>query len=83
MKQKQVQSKIYDTRELIEGIEEFDCYLSDEYEVLFQITTGNDYTRTDTKKDQLTQDELEARLDLLAFIMSRFKEHIYSKINAS
>ncbi len=83
MKQKQVQSKIYDTRELIEGIEEFDCYLSDEYEVLFQITTGNDYTRTDTKKDQLTQDELEGRLDLLAFIMSRFKEHIYSKINAS
>ncbi len=83
MKQKQVQSKIYDTRELIEGIEEFDCYLSDEYEVLFQITTGNDYTRSDSEKDQLTQEELEGRLDLLAFILARFKEHVYSKINAS
>lgn len=80
---KQTQNKIYDTRELIEGIEEFDCYLTDEYEVLYQVATGNDYTRTNSKKDQLTQEELEGRLDLLAFILSRFKEHIYSKINAS
>tara|TARA_R110002033_G_scaffold134286_2_gene174210 strand:+ start:186 stop:431 length:246 start_codon:yes stop_codon:yes gene_type:complete len=80
---KQTQNKIYDTRELIEGIEEFDCYLTDEYEVLYQVATGNDYSRTDSDKDQLTQEELEGRLDLLAFILSRFKEHIYSKINAS
>ena len=68
---------------MIEGIEEFDCYLTDEYEVLYQVATGNDYSRTDSDKDQLTQEELEGRLDLLAFILSRFKEHIYSKINAS
>ena len=80
---KQTQNKIYDTRELIEGIEEFDCYLTDEYEVLYQVATGNDYSRTDSDKDQLTQEELEGRLDLLAFILSRFKEHIYSKTNAS
>ena len=80
---KQTQNKIYDTRELVEGIEEFDCYLTDEYEVLYQVATGNDYTRTNSEKDQLTQGELESRLDLLAFILSRFKEHIYSKINAS
>ncbi len=80
---KQTQNKIYDTRELIKGIEEFDCYLTDEYEVLYQVATGNDYSRTDSEKDQLTQEELEGRLDLLAFILSRFKEHIYSKINAS
>ena len=80
---KQTQNKIYDTRELIEGIEEFDCYLTDEYEVLYQVATGNDYTRTNSEKDQLTQEELEGRLDLLAFILSKFKDHIYSKINAS
>jgi len=80
---KQTQNKIYDTRELIEGIEEFDCYLTDEYEVLYQVATGNDYTRTNSEKDQLTQEELEGRLNLLAFILSRFKDHIYSKINAS
>ena len=80
---KSTQNKIYDTRELVEGIEEFDCYLTDEYEVLYQVATGNDYSRTDSDKDQLTQEELEGRLDLLAFILSRFKEHIYSKINAS
>jgi len=80
---KQTQNKIYDTRELVDGIEEFDSYLTDEYEVLYQVATGNDYTRTNSEKDQLTQEELEGRLDLLAFILSRFKEHIYSKINAS
>ena len=80
---KQTQNKIYDTRELVDGIEEFDSYLTDEYEVLYQVATGNDYTRTNSEKDQLTQGELESRLDLLAFILSRFKEHIYSKINAS
>lgn len=80
---KQTQNKIYDTRELIEGVEEFDSYLTDEYEVLYQVATGNDYTRTNSEKDQLTQGELESRLDLLAFILARFKEHIYSKINAS
>jgi len=80
---KSTQNKIYDTRELVEGIEEFDCYLTDEYEVLYQVAIGNDYTRSDSEKDQLTQEELEGRLDLLAFILSRFKEHIYSKINAS
>ena len=80
---KQTQNKIYDTRELVEGIEEFDSYLTDEYEVLYQVATGNDYSRTDSDKDQLTQEELEGRLDLLAFILARFKEHIYSKINAS
>tara|TARA_R110000751_G_scaffold286714_1_gene391290 strand:- start:2 stop:247 length:246 start_codon:yes stop_codon:yes gene_type:complete len=80
---KQTQNKIYDTRELVDGIEEFDSYLTDEYEVLYQIATDNDYTRTNSEKDQLTQGELESRLDLLAFILARFKEHIYSKINAS
>tara|TARA_R110000851_G_scaffold15638_4_gene51529 strand:- start:2982 stop:3227 length:246 start_codon:yes stop_codon:yes gene_type:complete len=80
---KQTQNKIYDTRELVDGIEEFDSYLTDEYEVLYQVATGNDYTRTNSEKDQLTQGELESRLDLLAFILARFKEHIYSKINAS
>lgn len=80
---KQTQNKIYDTRELVDGIEEFDSYLTDEYEVLYQIATDNDYTRTNSEKDQLTQGELEGRLDLLAFILARFKEHIYSKINAS
>jgi hypothetical protein len=80
---KQTQNKIYDTRELVDGIEEFDSYLTDEYEVLYQVATGNDYTRTNSEKDQLTQEELEGRLDLLAFILSRFKDHIYSKINAS
>ena len=80
---KSTQNKIYDTRELVEGIEEFDCYLTDEYEVLYQVAIGNDYTRSDSEKDQLTQEELESRLDLLTFILSRFKEHIYSKINAS
>jgi len=80
---KQTQNKIYDTRELVDGIEEFDSYLTDEYEVLYQVATGNDYTRTNSEKDQLTQGELESRLDLLAFVLARFKEHIYSKINAS
>ena len=80
---KQTQNKIYDTRELVDGIEEFDSYLTDEYEVLYQVATGNDYRRTNSEKDQLTQGELESRLDLLAFILARFKEHIYSKINAS
>jgi len=48
---KQTQNKIYDTRELVDGIEEFDSYLTDEYEVLYQIATDNDYTRTNSEKD--------------------------------
>ena len=76
-------NKIYDPKQLIEGIEEFDAYLDDEYSVLYQLVQEHDFTRMDSKKDQITQDELEGRLELLAFIKSRFRDHIYSNINFS
>ena len=76
-------NKIYDPHELIEGIQEFDAYLDDEYSVLHQLVHEHDNTRTDSPKDQLTQDEIEGRLELLAFIKSRFRDHVYKNVNFS
>tara|TARA_R100000963_G_scaffold1117_1_gene1077 strand:- start:2201 stop:2443 length:243 start_codon:yes stop_codon:yes gene_type:complete len=77
------QNKIYDPHELIEGIQEFDAYLEDEYSVLHQVVHEHDNTRMDTEKDQIIQTELEARLDLLVFIKSRFRDHVYKNVNFS
>ena len=76
-------NKIYDPRELIEGIQEFDAYLDDEYSVLYQLVHDHDNTRMDSEKDHIIQDELEARLELLAFIKSRFRDHVYKNVNFS
>ena len=77
------QNKIYDVNELVEGIMEFDSYLDDEYSVLHQLVHEHDFIRTDSEKEQIVQDELEERLQLIAFIKSRFRADIYSKINFS
>tara|TARA_R100000329_G_scaffold124678_2_gene103207 strand:- start:163 stop:405 length:243 start_codon:yes stop_codon:yes gene_type:complete len=77
------QNKIYDVNELVEGIMEFDSYLDDEYSVLHQIVHEHDFIRADSEKEQILQDELEERLQLIAFIKSRFRADIFSKINFS
>lgn len=76
-------NKIYDPHELIEGIQEFDAYLDDEYSVLYQLVHDHDNTRMDSEKDHIIQDELEGRLELLAFIKSRFRDHVYKNVNFS
>lgn len=76
-------NKIYDPPELIEGIQEFDAYLDDEYSVLHQLVHEHDNTRMDSEKDHIIQDELEGRLELLAFIKSKFRDHVYKNVNFS
>ena len=76
-------NKIYDPHELIEGIQEFDADLDDEYSVLHQLVHEHDNTRMDSEKDHIIQDELEGRLELLAFIKSRFRDHVYKNVNFS
>lgn len=76
-------NKIYDPHELIEGIQEFDAYLDDEYSVLHQLVHDHDNTRMDSEKDHIIQDELEGRLELLDFIKSKFRDHVYKNVNFS
>jgi IS1 family transposase len=75
------QNRIYDPAELVSGIEEFAEYLTDEYQVLYQVAIGNDYIRGNSKKEQITQDELESRLELFAFVKARYDDLVVSKIN--
>ena len=75
------QNRIYDPAELVSGIEEFAEYLTDEYQVLLQVAMGNDYVRGDSKEEQITQDELESRLELFAFVKARYDDLVVSKIN--
>ncbi len=75
------QNRIYDPAELVSGIEEFAEYLTDEYQVLHQVAMGNDYVRGDSKEEQITQDELESRLELFAFVKARYDDLVVSKIN--
>ena len=77
----QAQNKIYDPAELVLGIEEFAEYLTDEYQVLYQVAMGNDYVRGDSEQEQITQDELENRLELFAFVKARYDDLVVSKIN--
>jgi hypothetical protein len=41
----------------------------------------NDYIRGNSKKEQITQDELESRLELFAFVKARYDDLVVSKIN--
>jgi len=77
----QAQNKIYDPAELVSGIEEFAEYLTDEYHVLYQVAIGNDYVRGDSEQEQLSQDELESRLELFAFVKARYDDLVVSKLN--
>ena len=81
MSTNQAQNRIYDPAELVLGIEEFAEYLTDEYQVLYQVAIGNDYVRGDSEQEQLSQDELESRLELFAFVKARYDDLVVSKIN--
>jgi|TARA_R100000482_G_scaffold121643_1_gene68071 hypothetical protein len=73
--------KNYNLNEIVDGIEEFDSYLSDEYSVLYQIVHDYEQTRSDSPIDQTIQSELEKRLDLLTYVKARFDELVSSKLN--
>lgn len=81
MSTNQAQNRIYDPAELVLGIEEFAEYLTDEYQVLYQVAIGNDYVRGDSEQEQLSQDELESRLELFAFVKARYDDLVVSKLN--
>ena len=81
MSTNQAQNRIYDPAELVSGIEEFAEYLTDEYQVLYQVAIGNDYVRGDSEQEQLSQDELESRLELFAFVKARYDDLVVSKLN--
>lgn len=69
-----------DNEELYQSIRDFSEYLDKEYEALYPIVQGNDYTRGSSPVDQKVQVELERRLDIVDFIRSLFVATIESKI---
>jgi len=69
-----------DNEELYQSIRDFSDYLDKEYEALYPIVQGNDYTRGSSPVDHRVQVELERRLDIVDFIRSLFVATIESKI---
>jgi len=69
-----------DNQPLYQCIRDFSEYLDKEYEALYPIVQGNDYTRGSSPVDHKVQIELERRLDLVDYIRSLFVTTIESKI---